>query len=210
MVKKYVVTLKNISRDSVMVAAGLMKPQPDIEFVEYEKQEDMNLLGIGVSGSSGEKTRCYPVMYDRHGETMPDKTDKPCYQCRLTFSNTPIGCPVAYYQSIDRETHTELEAYSTERSFCCTPCVKSYILDQIKLTQSPVYRQSMTMLKCMTRSIEEYHDKIPVAKPCSLMITWGGLMTPQEYRSSQKLYTHMGCTNRIMGCIPSGFYLTEG
>jgi len=80
---------------------------------------------------------------------LPRLANKPCWNCRRTFNNQPIGAPIRFHsikscKIFEKERFHKflmennlpndiIEFFETEGIFCWFPCAKRYCIDQIKL-----------------------------------------------------------------------------
>ena len=154
-------------------------PRPndnDIELISL-LHEKSNAF-ISFRNTYRDVAKYWICMKDLEGKEYPKKTDYPCWSHRCSFSSSPIGCPIGY----DSETQT----FSVEGIFCSLPCVKSYILEQLKKTPfSKKYSNSCTYLSLMALKIFGKSVEIPTIKnPWKQCQKWGGHLTEEEFSES--------------------------
>ena len=129
--------------------------------------------------------------------SLPNATNKPCWWCRSSFVTCPIGAPINFWskssssihrsaaikkcQDLNIKVDDDFEFFETEGIFCSFPCVKAYILSNIK---NPRYKECLTNLILLFNSIHKCVKHIPIAPSWKVLEQWGGHQTIEQYRSS--------------------------
>lgn len=131
---------------------------------------------------------------------LPVLTDKPCWWCKYTFTNTPIGLPLKYYpDSSDGPVREVVEKFlkeknycsdtidyfETEGIFCSFSCCKAYILDHNFTSK---YKKSMTLLSLMYLKLFGLQTSITRAPTWKLLERWGGPLSIDDFRSQKFMY----------------------
>lgn len=177
-----------------------------------ENTSSVPIGGVVLSKKSNDsKNECYEtftnshkgitkniiVMYDYYqNKALPQYTTKPCWWCRSTFSTQPLGCPIKYVSEENSDSENVLEMlkeqnlstedgtdyFEIEGIFCDFPCMKAYILHRIKITNSPVYRKSLTLLTLLCYKLTGKIMAIPTANDWRLIQEWGGVYTKEQFR----------------------------
>ena len=124
-----------------------------------------------------------------------------CETCRNSFHTHPLGCPIRYCKSNQKDMNyqvmkqfveenninsSDYDYFETEKIFCSWPCMKRYIL--IKLSQNPYssrYKESLSLMTLMFKKITGRKSSIiPIASDHSLLQEYGGPWTIQKYRKN--------------------------
>ncbi len=147
------------------------------------------------------QSRMYAVMIDvTQNGALPRITHRPCWWCRTSFTNTPIGCPIRYVTckkgSLEEKRFNEYikkinltsdgttDFFETEGIFCSLSCAKAHVIDELSKGKTK-FKKSLTLLSLMrTRSGDNSNDPIAVAPSWKLINEWGGHLSIQEYRES--------------------------
>lgn len=148
------------------------------------------------------KIKCWINMYDfSKNMCLPLHVNKPCWYCRNTFQNSPIGCPIKYHGR-DTPSHIKKEIiksmkeenlkvddnnfsfFETEGIFCSFSCTKSYIFDELAKTNSPLYKNSSNLLNLLYYKITNRIDKIPLSHSWKTLKDYCGHLTIEEFRNS--------------------------
>lgn len=144
--------------------------------------------------------KLWQCMYDFYSQSiLPPSTNKPCWWCRRTFTTSPIGCPIRYYyhkdSGIEKERFEEKmsklnikidtnDFFETEGNFCCFPCAKAYILEQLAKTKSCKYKESLSLLSILHSKFFNKIVDIPIATNWKLLNTYGGHLTSKQYNET--------------------------
>jgi hypothetical protein len=138
-----------------------------------------------------QKSKLVINMVDYLNGALPLSTTKLCWWCRDSFTNSPIGIPLSYYQSnnkskeifkrLNLDYSKGTEYFETDGIFCSFPCAKSYIVDE-KLNSR--YKNSTTLLSLLYKKINNKIDEIPFAPSWKLLKKFGGELTITEFRKS--------------------------
>lgn len=137
-----------------------------------------------------------------------------CFWCTLSVDNKPIGCPIKSVpiytnkltrQKIDgNEFSSRIEQLAPEKKFvtrgifCSFNCVKAFIEYN---THDFTFYNSTRLLAEMYSLLTDNYEPV-VIKPAphmSMMIMYGGTLTPQQYRASfnRTLYIDKGTFTMI-------------
>ena len=132
----------------------------------------------------------------QHSHSTPcfesSKTYK-CFWCDLEIINKPLGCPIKQVANFTRITTSNkhnlvipkenTKEFLTEKVFCSFNCVKAFINSK---KHDDYYSDSARLLALMYSLVKEVSKPIVInPSPCkSVMTTYGGNITPQQYRQS--------------------------
>jgi hypothetical protein len=128
---------------------------------------------------------------------LPHSTNKPCWWCRSSFTNNPVGCPLKYnihksgdsgasvnekFKNAGIKTKTN-DFFETEGIFCSFPCCKAYILDQRGIAK---YHESLALLSLLLAKIYGNMEtiEIPIAPSWKILKDYGGHLTIEEFRAT--------------------------
>jgi len=111
----------------------------------------------------------------------------------------PIGIPLKYKDREEDEKvrkrmeeylrkanlPTKAEYFETEGIFCSFPCAKAYIIDEVKKGKKLKYSSSITLLSLLYQKLTgEPTVQIPSAPSWKLTSTYGGHLSPEEFRET--------------------------
>jgi hypothetical protein len=135
-----------------------------------------------------------------NGETLPSKTNIPCWWDRHTFSTHPIGCPLFY--------NAKKNIMFTEGVFCSFPCIKAYILDR---PRDERYAESISLLMIIVARLYGKVIDIPIAGSWKhICDRGGGPHSIIQYRDTfgRLEYTET-CNKRIPLMVDCPTYIQE-
>ncbi len=210
MSRKTILTLKNINASQVLLShygpvcetedipETTLQVDPSIEISDLIKEKSNRC--IHFLDNYKNRVKYWVQMIDTtQGMALPLHTKNPCWWCRHSFTTHPIGCPVRYSPQKDigiekerlDERFKELN-YSSDTNdffetlgiFCSFPCVKSYIQDQMSRNRSSRYREAQTLLTLLYQKLFGILITIPRAPSWKLLKSYGGHLTPEEFRST--------------------------
>ena len=163
------------------------------------------------------------ILKDVNG-IYPPYTRKPCWWCRHPFQTSPLGCPLKFIPQPDEELKAErlnsyFETYNikndgdgvfeAEGIFCSFPCLKSYILSEISITCSSVYKESLTLLSLLYKFYYGKNAIIPVAGDWRIIQPFGP-KTIEEFRKQATTHNFTRTLNvRRPYLFSSQFYIEE-
>lgn len=121
-----------------------------------------------------------------------------CFWCSLPVDHAPLGCPIRQIpiftckklrlrNNDDNTTYMaqvgNADKFKTEKVFCSFNCVKAFIDAN---SWNDYYTNSTSLLSLMYSLITDTKGPVTITPaPCkSLMVQYGGTMTPEQYRNS--------------------------
>lgn len=128
-----------------------------------------------------------------------------CYWCSLPVDKAPLGCPIKQVpvferkkvrlrnneeyvmQTVQQENNNK---FLTEKVFCSFNCVRAFIEDN---GRNDYYLHSSRLLALMYSLITDTSGPVIIspAPSKSIMIQYGGYLTPEQYRANFERVLHV-------------------
>lgn len=216
----------------------IKKPNIEMTLINTEDDDDISTTELMheknkrvkkhtfILDSSKNKIKYWINMYDLTTNCLlPRYTKLPCWFCRETFTTHPMGCPIEYHATDvngklrklcqDNNIHVDkddpLDYFETEGIFDTGPCIKAYIITQLSITKSPIYKRALGHLTLMCQKFfgDDITD-VPVADTWKIGINSGGHLTAQERRAAVgKLVYNETVNVRRPYMLPVNKYIEE-
>lgn len=139
---------------------------------------------------------------------LPLKITKPCWWCRNTFGTMPLGLPINYCSDIkDNENNSPnvivmrervlehfkranlpttdgTDFFETDGIFCSFPCMKAYVVDEMKKGSRTKFRNSLTLITLLYQKLFGRTIHIPTAGSWKLLTEYGGHLPIEKFRQT--------------------------
>jgi hypothetical protein len=175
-----------------------VKPQDKI--INYSKSDTKTIKNVIDDSNNkihGRNTKYIKILGRYRGKdvNIPTKTDICCWWCCHEFDGIPRFMPTQYDQVRNR--------FKVTGNFCSWSCVRSFFLNEPKYTGGI----NSILLTALIRTIHGRSYNVPTAPPRCALIKFGGKLTIEQFRSTDKNIYYEINTNRIT--MDESYYIRE-